>query len=367
MQLVFCKRRFLLAALLLFSVQLLPITSASGATAVGEIQIAHVATSYRGQAPCDPACPGGEGLVCDPATKCSNSRVDKIKLAQESKILSSTKSPPQQDTKAQPARDRFLESMQFVVVRSSSVGCEPTCPEWISAMGKITSDSPRLLRKILKNLGKKRLPVVIDSPGGDVNAAIEIGRMIRKRGMDVAVGKTGFDTCTVALAKCRSNKFADGSTAGFLAQGNAYCYSACPFILAGGARRLLGLTAEVGVHQIMSSYKPPAKLIERDRYVVRNGKRTLVRETIATGYWGTMVAPETSDTYRHELMAYFRQMGTDPWIVDRMFATPASDIAVLSYLEMTTSKIITGAGEVMSAHICDPQVKAYNCIELKAD
>ena len=59
-------------------------------------------------------------------------------------------------------------TMRFVVVRSSAPGCEPTCPEWISAEGSIVAGTPALFKRTLKGLGSRKLPVVVDSPGGNV-------------------------------------------------------------------------------------------------------------------------------------------------------------------------------------------------------
>ncbi|TIV22294.1 MAG: hypothetical protein E5V90_34440, partial [Mesorhizobium sp.] len=41
-------------------------------------------------------------------------------------------------------------TMRFVVVRSSATGCEPNCPEWISAEGTIEAGTPALFRRLLK-------------------------------------------------------------------------------------------------------------------------------------------------------------------------------------------------------------------------
>ena len=82
--------------------------------------------------------------------------------------------------------------MAFVVVRSGEPGCEPTCPEWISAEGGIAANTPAQLKKLLKTLGGRKLPIVVSSPGGDVDAALALGRMIRQYKLDVAVGKTRF-------------------------------------------------------------------------------------------------------------------------------------------------------------------------------
>ncbi|TIS94081.1 MAG: hypothetical protein E5W87_34205, partial [Mesorhizobium sp.] len=63
-------------------------------------------------------------------------------------------------------------TMRFVVVRSSAPGCEPICPEWISAEGSIEAGTPALFKRTLKALGGRKLPVVVDSPGGNVEAAL---------------------------------------------------------------------------------------------------------------------------------------------------------------------------------------------------
>ncbi|WP_353806251.1 hypothetical protein [Mesorhizobium sp.] len=86
-------------------------------------------------------------------------------------------------------------TMRFVVVRSSAPGCEPTCPEWISAEGSIEAGTPALFKRTLKGLGGRKLPVVVDSPGGNVEAALALGRLLRKNKLDIAVGKTRFTGC----------------------------------------------------------------------------------------------------------------------------------------------------------------------------
>ncbi len=86
-------------------------------------------------------------------------------------------------------------TMRFVVVRSNAPGCEPTCPEWISAEGTIEAGTPALFKRTLKTLGGRKLPIVVNSPGGNVDAALTLGRMIRKNKLDIAVGKTWFVGC----------------------------------------------------------------------------------------------------------------------------------------------------------------------------
>jgi hypothetical protein len=126
-------------------------------------------------------------------------------------------------------------SMQFAIVRGSSLLCEPNCPEWIWAEGEIRSDTAKRFKKFLKTVGDRKLPVIIQSPGGDVDAALAMGRMIRAKKLDVAVGYTTFSSCVPRQKGCDAAKI--GGYRGIAAVGFAYCNSACPLVLAGGTRR----------------------------------------------------------------------------------------------------------------------------------
>ena len=84
---------------------------------------------------------------------------------------------------AQPSMED-TPPMRFVVVRSSEPGCEPVCAEWISAEGTIRAKTPGELKSLLKTLGGRKLPIVLFSPGGDVDAAMALGRLIRQNKLD---------------------------------------------------------------------------------------------------------------------------------------------------------------------------------------
>ena len=115
-------------------------------------------------------------------------------LVQAATVETTTKKKPVEKAPVSPA-------MTFAIVRSGIVGCEPNCPQWISAEGQIMPGSASQFRKILKQAGKLRLPVVITSPGGDVEAALAIGQMIRERKLDVLVGWTLFTGCNPTTVK----------------------------------------------------------------------------------------------------------------------------------------------------------------------
>jgi hypothetical protein len=139
----------------------------------------------------------------------------------------------------QPAVAGALQ-MRFIVVRSNAPGCEPTCPEWISAQGAISAKTPALLKALLKTLGGRKLPLVVSSTGGDVDAAMALGRMIRKSGLSVAVATTSFVGCQPEEKNCTANDGKGSRYIGSASPGGAFCNSVCPLMLAGGVRRLAG-------------------------------------------------------------------------------------------------------------------------------
>ena len=114
--------------------------------------------------------------------------------------------------------------------------------------------------------------LVLQSPGGSVMDALELGRHLRKAGI--------------------ATRMRDGE----------FCYSACPYLLAAGAAREIAQGASVGVHQ---------------HYF---GENTLLPAFIAV-----------SDIQRGqgEVMRYLDEMGIDPMVMQHALATPPDEIYVL--------------------------------------
>ena len=58
--------------------------------------------------------------------------------------------------------------MKVVIAHSTEPGCEPQCPEWISAQGAIDDTTPKQFKRVLATLGDRKLPVLVNSSGGRV-------------------------------------------------------------------------------------------------------------------------------------------------------------------------------------------------------
>ncbi len=172
-------------------------------------------------------------------------------------ILLTSNSTQAETSGHQPA----IRPMDFALVQSGN--CQETCTQWISAEGDITTGTPELFRAFLKKLGSRKLPVVFQSYGGDVDAALAIGRMIRTAGLETTVGRTQLKDCPMLDPRCQEQIVENGWSAGEVRAGGAYCFSACPFALAGGEVRGATVTAAVGVHQITTESTKASEAISR--------------------------------------------------------------------------------------------------------
>lgn len=262
-----------------------------------------------------------------------------------------------------------LSEMQFAVVRSNAAGCEPNCPEWISAEGAIEAATPAKLKRVLKTLGGRQLPIIVNSPGGNVDAALQLGRIIRKNKLDVAVGATKFSGCQPGTGDCRANDGNGATYVGIASDGGAICNSACPLMFAGGVQRLVGRWAYLGVHQITTTFQRQ-QVYYRTTYRIVRGRKKISSKIVSRTNAGTYKTYEMSKAVERKLSAYLREMGVGQGVLEVMKATAAGDIRQIALDDMTTMKLVTGKGTVdllISAGICRRNPGPANCREIPAN
>ncbi|SEK33286.1 hypothetical protein SAMN05444413_101344 [Roseivivax marinus] len=126
--------------------------------------------------------------------------------------------------------------------------------------------------------------LILQSPGGAVQEALRLGRHLRREGI-----------ATRMLA-------------------GEYCYSACPYLLAGGATREIADDASVGVHQ---------------HYF---GENTLLPARFAV---------EDIQRGQAEVMSYLEEMGIDPLVMRHALETPPDEIYVLLPEELDRYGFVT--------------------------
>jgi tetratricopeptide (TPR) repeat protein len=222
-------------------------------------------------------------------------------------------------------------AMKVMVVRSASPDCGEKCPEWISAQGDIDSDSPSQFRKVLKAIGTKKLPIFIESGGGSVSDGYEIGRMVRLKGLDVFVTKTEF-SCPPNDLTCKDGKTKSGQVFGRPQPHLAKCASSCAFVLAGGVKRYVGKSSQVGVHQITSfqtqikvwrTFKPDGTILS---------ERKVSEKTVET---------KTADRTYAAARSFFVEMGINDSIMKLLRDAPANDMHWLSESDLTSTGMAT--------------------------
>src|SRR5262245_25233083 len=151
---------------------------------------------------------------------------------------------------AAPKRTAILRlpPMIFYLAKGENGACGADCNEWIAAEGQIETGSARQLRTFLTRLGKRKLPALFHSPGGNVTASMAMGRLLRERDMTAGVSETVPVGCAGASEQvCRALK-QSGQVLPATLRNVSACNSACVFALIGAKVRYVPPGAQLGVH-----------------------------------------------------------------------------------------------------------------------
>ena len=196
----------------------------------------------------------------------------------------------------QPGCDWYVPASDFV---SSTEADGDACHVEIRIRGIINRDGARLFSEVVEKLrSSDHIPtaIVLDSRGGDADAAITMARLVR-----------GTDLFTDPPVRTRISVGYD-----------AVCFSACVVIFSAGYERELefdingdpALPSRIGIHG-------PGQF-DRDR-----------RQYDTSAHNGEIMRVS------RRLKDYFRQIGVDTRFVDDMFAVPFDEIRLLSREELT--------------------------------
>jgi hypothetical protein len=131
--------------------------------------------------------------------------------------------------------------------------------------------------------------VVLESPGGSVSDALEMGRLIRGKKLATEI------------------------------ESGRYCASSCPLVFAGGVERRAGDKAAIGVHQAFA----------------------LARASGATAANGMEDAQRVSA----ECQRYLREMGIDLQVWVHAMETPKDQLYYFKPDELLSLKLATQAGK----------------------
>lgn len=232
-----------------------------------------------------------------------------------------TPAAPQTTTPA-PAKKDLPPPIVFFLANGDPNACGPGCSEWIAGDGVFDGGAPARLRAVLSKHGKRKLPVFFHSPGGSVDAAMAIGRMMRTQKIKAGVGRTipqGCDPKQLREKACDAIMRSGRELAAQL-RTRATCLSACVYALIGAAEREVAPDVGLGVHSVRVT-------------------RTLVRMTRdgkVLSSTSTRLAANSSavhDTHAR-LARYASEMGIGTALIDAAAATPFQTIRLLTRNEI---------------------------------
>jgi hypothetical protein len=205
--------------------------------------------------------------------------------------------------------------MTFTLVRYFGRSCEPTCPEWIAAKGVMRPQTPKVFAAFLKQFGSQQRNMVIESPGGDLDATIAFGKLIRTHGLSVAAAVTTYMGCQPADKKCKP-KGPYGAYKGMLLPDGRECSGACVLALAAGKQRLVwairapapaalasatsSQPAEVIIHSYLGELGVNPKLMQMLREAPRGSQRQFnEHELISSGLVTLQEVPDILANNKH--------------------------------------------------------------------
>jgi hypothetical protein len=186
--------------------------------------------------------------------------------------------PRSGERRAAPLRqkdERLKAAMSFELVGDGK----------LLAVGGIEPGTSKRFADEIEKRGSYVKTIVLHSPGGSVQDALAMGRLIRER------------------------KFATEVEA------SAYCASSCPLVFAGGAERKAGDRAAIGVHQVFAAANSP------------------------TGGDGMASAQRVSA----ECQRYLRDMGVDQQVWVHAMETPKDELFYFKPDELIGLKLATSA------------------------
>jgi hypothetical protein len=195
-------------------------------------------------------------------------------------------------------------AMSFQVVPFAVNGCTTDCPRVILATGEMRLGDAETFAEVIKasiRREKNLKPIVlIHSPGGNMAAALGIGRVLR------AI------RATVIVAQARP-----GPGAGYGAV-NGACASACVFSLMGGIKRVVPDDSKVAVHWVS---EPKPQLYGTNFILPREG------------------ATNNDDEGERILRGYMREMGVRPELAAFIRKVPHSSIHFMKPDEITSFRL----------------------------
>jgi hypothetical protein len=145
--------------------------------------------------------------------------------------------------------------MAFYVAKGAPDACGRGCDSWIAVEGIIDDEAASRFRKFLLQVDRyspATLPLYFSSPGGNLEQALAMGRMLRQRPRVARVARTTVKECGDAQSQsddaCLKIKQSGRTLDAELSTRNSFCYSACVYLILGATTRQIEPATVIAVH-----------------------------------------------------------------------------------------------------------------------
>ncbi len=172
-------------------------------------------------------------------------------------------------------------------------------PAWnIVLTGVIDRDAPSRVAEALARAGDDGADVYLSSPGGNLLAGMEIGRIIRRAGANTYLG----------VLEMEPSPDLEGVEFANVVQGS--CYSACALAFLGGVYRYGATSSKYGVHRFYTKQAPSDKDFD------------------------------AAQVLSAAVAAYIREMGADPKLFDLVVEAGQGQVRILSPEEQKDLRVV---------------------------
>jgi hypothetical protein len=235
----------------------------------------------------------------------------------------------------------FEPKLVIYLARGAADSCGSGCDRWIAVEGQIDQGAADRVRRFLRGVKDTQRPIYFHSPGGAVEQAYAIGRLLRSRKAIARVGRTIVTACSAGFQideACLKIKTAGGEVEASIQTRRAMCNSACGYLFLGATTREVAPDAFMGVHSsrlmlVVHGFATAGQVAavrerdiakanrERASYIVAMGINRELDELIKTVKFENMHILTRPELYRFGIDT--RALTETPWILeaaDRPFA-----------------------------------------------
>ena len=214
-------------------------------------------------------------------------------------------------------------SLVIYMAKGAPNSCGPGCERWIAIEGKVDADAAARVSRFMRRIKGQLPPIYLYSPGGVVEQAYPIGRLLRERKATARVGKTVVAACangTQVDDACLKLKSSNDELDASIRSAGAFCNSSCSYIFLGAVVREVPADAAVAVHH--------SKLTVSIRGTPTPQQRAQIEAKLRN----------RADT---DQASYIRSMGMPSGLTDVINAVPFESMHVLTRPELVKFGIDT--------------------------